>query len=129
MFAAVGARAGDVAKGHLRVELCQELREVQCQVVGDVLILFLAHADGGDAEAEIASVVSNQLRLDRREIEEIGMNDFAQFGVRDSTRLSIDGQDLFDIRVVQAGKENTLADHARCSGDDGFDLHDLNGDR
>jgi hypothetical protein len=102
LFTAVGARTGDVAKGHLRIGSCQNLRYVQRQVVGNAPICLLGHADGGYVQAEKASVVSNQLRFDGCQIEKIGMNNFAQLGVRHASGISIDHQNLLYLGMFQA---------------------------
>jgi hypothetical protein len=53
------------------------------------------------------------------------MNNFTQFRVRHSSRLSIDDQNLFYIGMVQALEQNTFPDHTRCSGYDCFDVHEF----
>jgi hypothetical protein len=62
----------------------------------------------------------------RRQIEKVGMNDFAQFWVRHSSRLSIDDQNPFHIGMVQALEQDTFPDHARCPGYDCLDFHEVN---
>ena len=53
------------------------------------------------------------------------MNNFTQFRVRYSSRLSIDDQNLFYIRMVQALEQDTFPHHARCSGYDCFNFHEF----
>jgi hypothetical protein len=56
-------------------------------------------------------------------LKKIGVNDFAQFRMRHTSRLSIDHQNLFDIGMLQAFEQNTFPDHAGRAGDDGPDCH------
>jgi len=65
------------------------------------------------------------LRLDGCQIKKVGMDDFAQFWVRYSSGFSIDDQDLFHVGMVQALEQDAFSHHARCSGDNGFNFHEL----
>src|ERR1700730_279979 len=53
------------------------------------------------------------------------MNNFTQFRVRHSSRLSIDDKNLFYIGMVQALEQDTFPDHAGCSGYDWFNFHEF----
>ena len=86
-------------------------------------ILLLAQADGRYTQTRKARIESGKVSLDGRQVEKITMNDLTQFGVRHSSRPSIDDQDLFYIGMVQALQQDTFPDHARCSGYDGSDFH------
>src|SRR5580658_4966567 len=51
------------------------------------------------------------------------MNNFAQLWVRHPSRLSIDDQNLFHIRMLQALEQDTFPDHAGCARYDCFNSH------
>jgi hypothetical protein len=88
-----------------------------------VRVFLLAHADGRYAQTKETSVESDQSLLYGCQVEKIGMNDFAQFRVRHSSRPSIDDQNLLYIGMVQALEQDTLPDHPRRSGYDCFSFH------
>ena len=88
-----------------------------------MLVLRCVHADGRDAKAEEAGVVAGKLRRDRREIEEVAVDDFAQLRVRAPNRLAIDHQNLLDGGIGEALKQHAFADHAGRARDDRLDAH------
>jgi hypothetical protein len=92
-------------------------------VVGQMPVARLVHADRADAEAEEAGVISRELRLDRGEIREIAVHDFTQFCMRLPGRAAPDREHALDIRVEQAFAQHALPDHAGGAEQD--DLHDL----
>jgi len=112
LFAAISACARDIAKGRGWIQLRQQLRDVQGEIVGNVPILIFAHADGRYTQAKEARVESRQLLFYGLQIEEISMNDFAQLGVRHATGLAIDHQNLHYLGVLQTLEQDTLPDHA-----------------
>ena len=79
LFAAVGAAAGHIDKGHLRIEPRQRGGGGEGEVVGDAAIFVFRLPRCGDAEAEEAGVVAGEVGLDVGVVVEIGADDLAQF--------------------------------------------------
>ena len=72
-------------------------------------------AGGGDAETEEAGVEAGEFGFDGGVVEEVGVDEFAEFGVVLTGWSANDGEDLVDVGVEEAFAENSLADHAGCS--------------
>jgi probable blue pigment (indigoidine) exporter len=119
----VGAGAGDVDKGRLRVEFGKGARRRHRVVVGDQGVGRLVHADGGNPEAVETGVGTGQVLPDGRDIGEVRKRHLAQLGVRNAGRRTDHGDDLVDIRRQEALAQHSLADHAGRAED--HDLHDL----
>ena len=64
---------------------------------------------------EEAGVEAGELGFDAGVVEEIGVDEFAEFGVLLVGWGAHDGEDLRDVGVEEALAQNALADHARCS--------------
>ena len=103
MFAAIGSRSRDVAESHCGVSPCQMPRKVQREVVGNAPVFIRCHADRRYAQAKEAGIVAGQLRLDGRELKEIGLNDFTRLLVR-TRRIYCDQLATGD----QAAKQSNL---------------------
>jgi hypothetical protein len=86
-------------------------------------LFLVAHPDRRYAQTKKARVESGQLSFYGCQIEEIPVNEFAQFWVRHTARLSIDDQDLFYIGMAQTLDQDTFADHARRPSYNGLDCH------
>jgi Aspartyl protease/PDZ domain len=86
--------------------------------VGELGVLCFVDAGGGDAEGEDAGVEAGELRLDVGVVEEVGVDELAEFGVLLVGGGADDGEDLVDFGVEEALAENTLAYHACCSEED-----------
>jgi len=120
-FGGVGARAGDIKEGHLRVEFCERGCGCHGEVVGEVLIFGLFHAGRGDAKGEEAGVVTGEFGFDVGVVEEVGVNELVKFGVVLVCRSTHDGEDVVDARIKETFAQNALADHAGSSKED--DIH------
>jgi len=84
----------------------------QGDVVGQMPVARLVHAERRDAEAEEAGVEAGEFGFDRRIIQEIAVDDFAQFGMPLSGRAAPDREHAFDPGIEQAFAEHALPDHA-----------------
>jgi hypothetical protein len=101
-FGRVGASSGDVEEGHLRVESCEGCGSGEGEVVGEVLVLRLVHPGGGDAKGEEAGVEAGELGFNGGVVEEVGVDEFVEFGVVLIGRSADDGEDLLYVRVEEA---------------------------
>ena len=115
--------AGDEAEGHLRVEGEECCGEVQRDVVGDVGVVGLGHADGADAGAVEAGIVAGELRGDLVEVHEVGDEELSELGVLEREVFAVDDEHLLDVGMLKGGEEDAFADHAGGSGEDDFEGH------
>src|ERR1700678_3890178 len=111
-FGTVRAGAGYIDEGHTGIEPGKHAGGGESETVGDALIILLAHAGGGDAQAEETGVEAGELVFDGRKIEEILVDEFAKFRVLLSGRAAHDGHYDLNVRIEQAFAQNALADHA-----------------
>ena len=117
----IGTAPADVGEHHVWVQPCQRACRGQGDVVGQATIALLAHAERGNAEAEESRVVARQLRLQRRKVEEILVQDLAKLGVALSGGAAPDCEHTIHARVEQAFAQHALPDHAGGAEQD--DLH------
>ena len=122
-FGAVGAGAGDVDEGHAGVESEEELGGGEGEVVGEVVVRLLGHAGGGDAEGEEAGVEAGEFGGERGEVEEVGGDEFAEFGMLLGGGGADEGEDLLDAGVEEAFAEDALTYHA-CRAEEKY-VHGL----
>ena len=117
----VGSGSGDVEEDHVGIEFRQRAGGCEGEVISEVGVFHFVHTGGGDAETEEAGVEASELGFDGRVVEEIGVDEFAEFGVLLVAGCADDGEDLLDAGVEEAFAEDALADHAGCSEEN--DVH------
>jgi hypothetical protein len=83
-------------------------------------IARLVHADRTDAETEKAGVEPRELRLNRREIQKIVVQDFAQFWVCLSGRAAPDHQHAGHVGIEQTFAQDALPDHSGSAEQNDF---------
>jgi len=120
---AVRSLARDVTEGEpLRRGRRDGIGRRERQVICQVVIVALAHAYRRDAQAEKAGVTVGELRLDAGEVEEIFMDNFAQFWMAEPAGMPDNDEHAFDAPIVQAFEQRAFAHHARRAED--HDLHE-----
>ena len=122
LFRRVATSPGDIDEHHARIEFGKRFRRRQRDVIGQTAVALLAHAERRDAEAEETCVEPRELGFDRRKIEEIVVQDFAQLGVPLPGRTATDREHAFNARVEQAFAQATLSHHSGCAKQNDFHL-------
>ena len=89
-FRAVRGGTRDVDKCHPRIQPGQRFTRGHRERVGQLFVLLLGHSRGRDSQAEEARIDSGQLRLNRRIMKQVGLNDIVELG--DCSRWARTGQ-------------------------------------
>jgi hypothetical protein len=111
---------GNVEEDHRRIQPRQRAGGGQRQIVSHRAILGFAQAGGRNPQAEETGVVAGELRLQRRQITQIGHRKLAQFGVALRQRAPADAEHFADPRIAQAFSQRALAHHAAGAEDNHF---------
>ena len=82
-------------------------------------VFRFVHASGGDAEREETGIEAGELGLDAGVVEEICVDEFAEFGVLLVGWGAHDGEDLLHFGVEQALAQDALADHS-CRSEENY---------
>jgi len=90
-----------------------------------VRVVGLTHPERRHAQAEKARIDTGEIGLDRREVEEILMDDLGKFRILLSRCVAPHRDYSFDILIKQAFAQHTLPDHSRCAKNKHF--HDFPG--
>ena len=83
-------------------------------------VFRFVHAGGGDAEREETGVEAGELGLDAGVVEEIRVDEFAEFGLLLVGWGANDGEDLVHVGVEEAFAQDALANHSRRSKENYF---------
>jgi hypothetical protein len=75
-------------------------------------VVGFAHTYGADARAVEATVVAGELCLDVVELLKIRHEQLLELGMRLVHRLARDGEDLLDVRALEALEHDTFTDHS-----------------
>ncbi len=109
---AVGAGAGHIDKGHLRIEPRQGAGGDQGEVIGEVGVLGFIHARRRHAEAEEACIKALQQVFQRLEVQHVAVQHLVQLAVFLGQRRAAHGDHFLHVSGQQALAQHALADHA-----------------